>query len=483
MVFRALLLTFSAAAVASPFNFTQYLLHNDPLKSFQGYTLIAPADIPGYPIFLMDNDGVVVHQWTGREEWLCTPGYHLQKDGMLLLSTCPSHDGYNGGLVRLDWDGNVVWSFEDEHLHHDALPLPNGNVLTSYFEYKTPDDAMAAGVTKGMLQEYWIDGPHAEEPNILWSDGLAEVKQTGPDTGEIVWKWLFWDHLVQNTNSSLPNYGEPSERPERYDINAWSFPANMSRGRFCHLNAVDYNEELDQIVLSCRNFNEVFIVDHSTSVEEAASSTGGRSGKGGDFLYRWGHPANYGVGVEKTWDEQGLNGAHDVHWLSSDVPGRSDGILESNALMIFNNINTSLGISPPDERSTVDVLQLPAPDPATGIYPTPQGGSYLPETPSWAWGIGGMNANHISGAQRVGNGNTIVTDGEMARIREVTNDGEVVWDWAWGGSPCQKPYTDMPSYNTAGYCLFRTYRYPSTYPGLAGRNLSSDCGGQSIQMI
>ena len=53
------------------------------------------------------------------------------------------------------------------------------------------------------------------------------------------------------------------------------------------MNAVDYNAEFDQLMISVHNLSEVWIIDHSTTTAEAAGHTGGRSGKGGDILYRW----------------------------------------------------------------------------------------------------------------------------------------------------------------------------------------------------
>src|SRR6516164_9152902 len=54
-----------------------------------------------------------------------------------------------------------------------------------------------------------------------------------------------------------------------------------------HTNAIAFNTELDQIVLSIHSFSEVWIIDHSTTTAEAAAHAGGKRGRGGDLLYRW----------------------------------------------------------------------------------------------------------------------------------------------------------------------------------------------------
>src|SRR5262249_6594816 len=94
-----------------------------------------------------------------------------------------------------------------------------------------------------------------------------------------------------------------------------------------HINAVAYNAELDQIMLSVYEFSELWIIDHSTKMAESASHKGGRHGKGGDLLYRWGNPRSYRAGTVK---DQKLFGQHNTHWIDKGLPGEGH-------VLIFNN--------------------------------------------------------------------------------------------------------------------------------------------------
>src|SRR6185436_1252973 len=192
--------------------------------------------------------------------------------------------------------------------HHDFIRLPNGNVILVVKERKTPAEAIAAGRM-----------PSSVQTGDLQPDALIEIKPTGKTTGEVVWEWHLWDHLIQDLDTQKANYGEVAAHPERMDLNFTVTAGGRGGGAdWAHANAVAYNPDLDQLMLSLRSFSEVFIIDHTTTMREAAGSTGGKGGRGGDFLYRWGNPRAYRRG---TADDQRSYGQHNVQWIAKGLPG------------------------------------------------------------------------------------------------------------------------------------------------------------------
>jgi len=94
-----------------------------------------------------------------------------------------------------------------------------------------------------------------------------------------------------------------SEHPELMDIN-FGVNLNGNNADWIHFNSIDYNSDLDQIILSSRHLSEIYVIDHSTTSLEAAGHTGGNSGKGGDILFRYGMPNGFQLATlmrEKSW--------------------------------------------------------------------------------------------------------------------------------------------------------------------------------------
>ena len=167
--------------------------------------------------------------------------------------------GAGGRIQIIDANDDVVWDYlfstESYRQHHDVEPMPNGNVLIVAWDRKTRAEAEALGR---------LNVPSGE----LWSAMFVEVEPVGLTGGNIVWEWRMWDHLIQDVDPVKPDYGVVADHPERIDINTSPNRSNS----WVHVNAATYNPQRDEIVFSARGFDEVLVIDHSTTTEEAADT-------------------------------------------------------------------------------------------------------------------------------------------------------------------------------------------------------------------
>jgi len=359
--------------------------------------------------YLIDSNGYINHTWSSSY-WPGVAVWWLG-DGMMLRSiragVGPGGGGAGGGVQKVAWDGTVVWDFRyntnGNLSHHDIKSLPNGNVLLIAWETKTRTEAIYAG-----------RNPSYVANNELWPLHVIEVQPTGPTSGEIVWEWHVWDHLIQDYDASKANYGIVADHPELVNINYGI--DEMSMIDWLHTNSIEYNEQFDQIMLSVHNFNEIWVIDHSTTTEEAAGHSGGNSGKGGDLLYRWGNPEAYQAG---TIHDKKFFGQHDATWIKPGYPGEGN-------ILVFNN-----GVQRPGAwYSSVDEITPPVDD--NGEYYLEPDCAYGPEEQTWIYTADppeSFIAGIISGATRLKNGHTLICDGVEGRFFEVTPDGTNVWEY------------------------------------------------------
>lgn len=365
-------------------------------------TLFAPLGLT--TTYLIDDTGGVVHTWESNYRPALS-AYLLSDSSLLRTAALASNGpewkaGGSGGRVeRFDWNGNLIWEFDyssNEHrLHHDIEYLSNGNILMVAWEYKTAEESLAAGRDPALL----VDGE-------LWPDKIIEVRPSGASGGTVVWEWHVWDHLIQDHDPSKANHGVVSEHPERIDLN---FVLRRGLADWTHINAVDYNADLDRILLTVHNFGEIWVIDHNTTTEEAA-------GPAGDLLFRWGNPQAYDRGSS---GDQKLFVPHDAQWIEAGLPGAGD-------ILVFNN-----GQNRPDgDYSTVD--QITPPEDGSGGYTLSVGAAFGPAATTWTYRAHPATtffASHISGAQRLPNGNTLICDGPAGVFFEVTEGGESLWEY------------------------------------------------------
>ena len=364
--------------------------------------------------FLIDNDGNLLRSWLS--DYAPGLGIYLLDNGRLMRpgnTNSPFFTaGGAGGIVEeFDRDNNLTWSFEysnDQHrLHHDIQVLPNGNVLMVAWELKTMEEAIQAGRNPALLGA-----------GEVWAFHIIEVQPTRPEGGNIVWEWHLWDHLVQDFDPTKDNFGVVADSPQLMDINFFG-ARDHNNADWNHVNAIHYNPELDQIIVSVNSFSELWIIDHGTTTAEAAGHSGGLRGMGGDFLYRWGNPQTYGRGTEA---DRKLFMQHDTRWIEP-------GLLGEGNILLFNN-----GQQRPISFSEVLELELPLEE--DGTYTLEPGMAYGPEEPVWFYQAPvptDFYSHIISGAQRLENGNTLICEGTSGYFFEVTPEKDVVWDHVAGG--------------------------------------------------
>lgn len=457
--------------------------------AFDGLNLYTPLE--SGTTYLMDNDGRVIHTWTSDYR----PGQqgYLLPNGDLLRTASFGREGngtFHGGgagyrVQKFTWDNEKIWEWvyasDKVLMHHDIEPMPNGNVLILAWEMKTKEEAIKAGRNPELLR----DGE-------LWSEHVLEVKPIYPDGAEVVWEWHLWDHLIQDFDEEQDNYGDVAAHPELMDIDPPGFwmdrispeeleqlealgylgtddvdkqkkPNRRGGGAdWLHMNAVAYNPIHDLIALSALGNNEIYILDHSTTTEEAKGHTGGKYGHGGDYLYRWGNPLAYRRGTE---EDQRLFAQHDVHWIAEGLPGAGD-------LLIFNNGRARPG----GAFSSVDQVTLPFT--AEGGFHREDGQAWGPKEPVWQYTAENkkdFNSNFISGARRLPNGNTLICAGAQGTFFEVTPNKKEVWRYVNAAYPIRPNAKKDAKPRRPGfmqYIVYRVYRYPHDYSAFKGKVLS-----------
>jgi hypothetical protein len=415
------------------------------LKVYDGYTLFTSHK----NTYLIDNCGSLIHEWNST--YLPGNSVYLLDDGSILRAGKIDNPDLDyagiGGIVEIiNWDNEVTWSYqfstETFTQHHDVFPMPNGNILVLIAEKKTNQEVLDSGRNPELLSE-----------TNLYNEYIIEVTPIGTSEINEVWKWSYWDHLVQNFDETKKNFSSSIKDPYKLDLNFLS-QANNTDIDWLHVNYIKYNERLDQILISAQGINELHIIDHSTTTAQAQTDTGGRSGKGGDFIYRYGNTAAYGEG---DLTDLKLFRQHYPNW-----------VLDTNKIILYNNGNGR----PEGAYSTVDIINPPIT--SNGEY-TLTNNTYGPLNLDWTYidPVDPINfySRILSGAQALPNGNFLVCEGLTGRFFEVTPEKETVWQYI---SPVQSSGTILrDDQEPEGNLTFRAIKYAVTHPAFTNKDLNS----------
>ncbi|MGE5671823.1 MAG: aryl-sulfate sulfotransferase, partial [Fibrobacterota bacterium] len=429
----------------------------------------------GKTTMLYDNKLNVVTTWDHSKLPDSLNGYscYLMPNGHLLRSvqTPPVFRGstqisppanaapQQGTIDEIDAKGNVVWSYtlcDSIHmLHHDFKLLSNGNILAVSFVRYSRAQMIAAGVDSTIKE---MNGGIAKS---MLGEKIVEIKPDHENGGgSIVWEWTMFDHVAPKEKAlNNPN------------LISGSIVKALFSGQWVHLNGLDYDSTRDLITFTSRVFSELYVIDHSTTTEEAKSHSGGRHGKGGDILYRWGHTSNYLENGTQT-----IRVLHCPTWIPKGYPG------EGNIMFFHNNLKGASGAS--------EVVEITPPFDNEGKFIQPTATGFGPESPTWLYApTSNFRSDYMSSTFRLPDGNTLIHEaypgtgvgGSGSRLREITKELTIVDT----GSLKANASTGT-AYNPA-----KVMFYPPSYIGiqklLAALNTSSKTpqysSRQSIQVL
>lgn len=313
---------------------------------------------------------------------------NLQNDGSLVgmgrsASAQITFGGFGGSLFKQNADKSIDWQIEytsSEYVsHHDVEYLPNGNILFLVWEKIESVNAIEAGFNGNF---------------DIFPDAIVEMN---PITQEIVWQWHVMDHIIQDHDASKANYGVIADNPNKINVN---YNNDRTDGDITHANGLTYNQQNDLIYLTINYYNEVWVIDHSTSTEEAATSFGGNHNLGGDLLYRFGNPNAYDN-----------NNIGEIVFNRVHYPN----VLESGNIMVYSN---------QVDQGQSEAVEFKLPQPLSLTANT----NNEPEV-VWHFTDSNLFSRIASSAVRLNNNNTLIVEATASMLWEVTNSGEIKWQF------------------------------------------------------
>lgn len=409
----------------------------NPEKCWNGYTIMPIKKIGAV---LIDMNGNVVKVWKnfqGFPNKLLPGGYIM---GSLGLRDVAFSYQDQTDVAQVDWDGNVVWKFdhkeyiEDEghepcwmaRQHHDYQR--EGNPVGYYVPGM--ECKVDSGNTLILGHENVINKKISDK--CLLDDVIYEVDWDG----NVVWEWHVNEHFreldfsqaAKNVLFRNPNKHETANG----ELCDWMHINSMSvLGPNKWYDAGDERFHPDNIIWDARESNIIAIISKET----------------GKIVWKIGPDFTVSKQLRKIGQ---IIGQHHCHMIPRGLPGEGN-------ILIFDNGGWA-GYGLPDHTSK-DGTKIDKRDYSRVLEIDPVSLNVV-----WSFqasdvkvGMMGIVENIafysqlISSAQRLPNGNTLITEGGFCRLFEVTPDKEIVWEY-------RAPFDDV-----SHAMIYRAYRYPYDY--------------------
>ena len=337
-------------------------------------------------------------------------------------------------LVQVDWDGNIVWKFDKYERVKDPRQKPN-RMARQHHDYQregNPVGYYVPGMDPLVAEGNTLIVAHKNLTNTSISDKLLQddtIVEVDWD-GKIVWEWICSEHFDEM------DFGEDAKNTIARNPNFLNVGVGM--GDWMHMNSMatlgpnkwfDAGDERfhpDNIIFSGREANIIAIISKTV----------------GKIVWQLGPSYNATPALR---DLGQIIGQHHAHLIPQGLPG------EGNMLVFDNGGWSGYGSpnpgSPTGNRSALrDSSRVLEFDPISleivWQYSAQEAGFRVPAYGSEFY------SSLVSSAQRLPNGNTLITEGTRGRIFEVTPEHEAVWEYV------------SPYYGKHGneHLVYRSYR-------------------------
>ena len=384
-----------------------------PEKCYNGYTLFQANE---HGATLIDMNGGVVNHWHNLEGF---PN-KLLSNGDVFGCRGQRNSTYGWqdykDLVQVDWNGRVRWEFKKNQYIEDPDHAPEW-MARQHHDYQREGnpvgyyvpgmDAKTEGGNTLILTHTDVVVPEISLHKLI-SDRMIEVDWEG----NIVWEWCIHDHFDElGFDEAAKNAIARNPNLVKNGLGDWMHINCMSvLGPNKWYDAGDERFHPDNIIFDGRQTNIIAILDKKT----------------GKLVWKLGPDYTTGKAAEIGQ----IIGQHHAHMIPQGLPGAGN-------ILIYDNGGWA-GYGAPNPVSTLEIVWQCRPMDLGYMQPFIADHFY---------------SCYISSAQRLPNGNTLITQGEDGRLLEITPEHEIVWEYI-------SPYFGE---HITTNMVYRAYRYPYEY--------------------
>jgi hypothetical protein len=393
----------------------------EPARAWNGYTVLSPLQTQA--VLVIDMNGNVVKRWEGLNNSAGGPARVLPGGILISASGARPPNQESLELVQQDFDGKVIWQFS----HNEQIKTGEGSTIWSARQhhdwqreslpagYYSPESAPVVEGTSTLILTHTNRLQPRVADVMLEDDRLVEVSWKG----DVLWEWVASDHIDEL--GFAPDARKAIKAAQSF---------NKARGSFdwLHINSAHFvgpNRWFDQ--------GDMRFAPNNVIISSRQASLLAIVGRDGKIVWRLG--PDFSESKELRAIHQ-IIGQHHAHIIPKGLPGAGN-------LLVFDNGGSSgYGFASPIApdgvgafaRSTSRVVEI---NPVTLEL-------------VWSYTNPRFFSTNISSAQRLPNGNTLITAGAGGRMFEVTTQGAIVWEYMY----------PLFSGANASNAVYRAYRIP-----------------------